>query len=140
MVRKFKKADKEVLEDIVQDSLERIGIKTLEEAKRALLIRLIAAGIANYFFNSPDDLIDLGFLRFKKNPEKNELFAVEILKDEQAGVINADTLYRYYTGNLTSEKALKETMKGFVTELLNYSQAQSNNIAELTGKLKKRRN
>ena len=140
MGRKFRKVDKEVLENIVKESLERIGIKTIETNKVALLARLITSGIALHFFNSPDDLIDVGFLRFKKNPEKEELFAVEILKNEKAGVINADTLYRYYTGNLTSEKALKETMEGFVNELLNYSQKQNNVITELTGNLKKRRN
>ena len=137
--RKLRKVNKEVLESIIRDSLERVGIKTIEEDKVALLTRLIMSGIGNHFFNSPDDLIDVGFVRFKKNPEKDELFAVEIIRDEKSGIVNADTLYRYYTGNLTSEKAIKQTMEGFVNELLNYSQKQSNDITKLTSNLKERR-
>lgn len=139
MARKLKKADKVIIENIVEDSLRRVNIHDIENKRVALLVRLITAGIANHFFESPDDLIDVGFLRFKKNPEKNELFAVEILKDEESGVTNASTLYRYYTGDLTSEQELKETMNDFVNELLSYSQSQNESISKLTGNLNKRR-
>lgn len=139
MARRLKKVNEEVLRPIIEDSFERVGIEGVTREKLALLFRLVSGGIANYFFHSPDDLIEVGFLRFKKNPDKNELFAVEIIRDDNAGVVNADTLYRYYTGDLSSEKALQNTMNNFVNELLSYSQAQSDSITNLTGKLKKRR-
>lgn len=139
MARKLKKVNETVLEPLFKDSFERVGIEGVTCDTSALLIRLLAGGIASYFFQFPDSLIDMGFLRFKKNPDKNELFAVDIIKDENAGVVNADTLYRYYTGDLNSEKALQNTMNNFVNELLSYSQAQSDSISSLAGKLKKRR-
>ena len=140
MARKFKKVNGIIFEQLVKDNLERVGIEGVERDRIALFLRLTLSGIANYFFNSPDDLVEVGFLRFKKNPEKDELFAVEIIRDENAGVHNAETLYRYYTGDLTSEKALQNTMNNFVNELLSYSQVQNNSISKLTGNLKKRRN
>lgn len=139
MARKFRKVSEIVLVPLIKDSFERVGIEGVTHEKIALVFRLIAGGIASYFFQQPNDLIDVGFLRFKKNPDKNELFAVDIIKDEDAGVVNADTLYRYYTGDLNSERALQNTMNNFVNELLSYSQAQSESISSLTGKLKKRR-
>ena len=140
MARRLKKVDGRAFEALINDSLKRVGANTLDGGKVALFSRLLFSGVANYFFQSPDDLVEIGFLKFKKNPDKNELFAVEITKNEEAGVINADTLYRYYTGELASEKALQKTMDNFVNELLTYSQEQNNSISELTGKLKKRRN
>ena len=140
MGRKFKKVKGSIFEQLVKDSLERVGIEGVERDRVALFFRLMLGGIANYFFNSPDDLVEVGFLRFKKNPEKDELFAVDIIRDENAGVVNANTLYRYYTGDLTSEQALQNTMNNFVNELLSYSQTQNNSITKLTGNLKKRRN
>ena len=140
MARKFKHIDGIIFEQLIQDNFERVGIEGVRREQIALFLRLTLGGIANYFFNSPDDLVDIGFLRLKKNPDKNELFAVDIIKDENAGVINADTLYRYYTGDLASEKALQNTMNNFVSELLSYSQNQSNSISKLTNNLKKRRN
>lgn len=139
MARKFKKVNGAIFEQIVKESLERVGIEGIGRDRIALFFRLVLGGIANHFFNSPDDLVDVGFLRLKKNPEKDELFAVDIIRDENAGVINADTLYRYYTGDLASEQALQNTMNSFVNELLSYSQNQSNSISKLTGNLKKRR-
>ena len=140
MARKFKTIDGKVFEQLIQDSLERVGVEGVRREQAALFLRLTLGGIATHFFNSPDDLVDVGFFRFKKNPDKNELFAVDIRKDENAGVINADTLYRYYTGDLASEQALQNTMNNFVNELLSYSRNQSNSISKLTGNLKKRRN
>ena len=140
MARKLKKVNGAVFEQLVKDSFERVGIESVDKDRIALFARLVLGGIANYFFNSPDDLVEIGFFRFKKNPEKEELFAVEIIKNEEAGIINADTLYRYYTGDLTSEQAIKKTMNNFVNELLTYSQSQNSSITKLTSKLKKRRN
>lgn len=138
MARRLKRASKEIIENITEDSLRRVNIHDIEDKRIALLIRLIAAGIANYFFEFPDTIIEIGFLRFKKNPEKDELFAVDIIRDDKSGVINASSLYRYYTGDLASEKELKETMNNFVSELLNYSQSQNESISKLTGKLRRR--
>ena len=140
MARKFKKVDESVIIKLTQDSLERVGIEAVSRDKAALALRLILSGIASYFFNSPDDLIDIGFIRLKKNPEKEQIFAADLIKDDNSGVINADTLYRYYTGDLASEEAMKNTMNNFVNELLTYSQSQNNSIIKLTGNLKKRRN
>ena len=140
MARKFKKVDESVIIKLTQDSLERVGIEAVSRDKAALALRLILSGIASYFFNSPDDLIDIGFIRLKKNPEKEQIFAADLIKDDNSGVINADTLYRYYTGDLASEEAMKNTMNNFVNELLTYSQLQNNSITKLTGNLKKRRN
>ena len=115
--------------------MKRVKIGELKEGRSEWLFRLLISGIAQYFFEKPDNYVDVGFIRFKKNPEKEELFTVEILKDEKVGVVNADTLWRYYTGDLTSEKELKSIIGNFVTELLKYSQNQEEEITNLTGKL-----
>lgn len=135
MKRKLKRAQKEELESIVNDCLKRVKIGELKEGRSEWLFRLLISGIAQYFFEKPDNYVDVGFIRFKKNPEKEELFTVEILKDEKVGVVNADTLWRYYTGDLTSEKELKSIIGNFVAELLKYSQNQEEEITNLTGKL-----
>ena len=79
----------------------------------------------------------MGFIRFRKNPEKEELFAIEIIKQEKEGIVNADTLYRYYTGELTAKDTLEKTMENFVQGLIDYSQSQNDNISELERKLRK---
>ena len=58
-----------------------------------------------------------------------------LLKNEEIGVINAETLWRYYTGELTSEKEIKSIIGNFVNELLRYSQEQEEEITEMTEKL-----
>lgn len=135
MKRKLKRADKEELESIVNDCLSKVKITGLQEGRSEWFFRLIISGISKYFFEQPDNIVDVGFLRFKKNPEKEELFAVELLKNEKIGVVNAETLWRYYTGDLTSEKELKSIIGNFVNELLKYSQSQEEEITDLTGKL-----
>ena len=140
MARRLKKADKKILEELTLECLQRAGSTNASKEEAALLIRFLMSSIANYFFNSPDDFIDVGFLRFKKNPIKEELFAVELIKDEVTGVVNAETLYRYYKGDLNIERDMKEAVNNFVTELLTYSQRQNEDITNLTGKLSKRRN
>lgn len=138
MARKVKKVSKEIIEDLIQKSFRHIGIDVKEDQCN-LFLRLFIGIIADYFFNSPDDEIEVGFVKFKKNPEKLELFSVELIPNEEIGIINADTLYRYYTGDLGSAEILKETMDRFINELLIYSQNQSNKITVLTNKMQGRR-
>jgi hypothetical protein len=135
MKRKLKRAQKEELESIMRDCLKTVKIGELKAGRSEWLFRLLMSGIAKYFFEQPDNFVDVGFIRFKKNPEKEELFAVEIIKDEKAGVTNAETLWRYYTGELSSEKELKSIVNNFVNELLKYSQEQEEEITNITGKL-----
>lgn len=135
MKRKLKRAQKEELESIMKDCLKTVKIGELKAGRSEWLFRLLISGIAKYFFEQPDNFVDVGFIRFKKNPEKEELFAVEIIKDEKAGVTNAETLWRYYTGELSSEKELKSIVNNFVNELLKYSQEQEEEITNITGKL-----
>ena len=135
MKRKLKRANKEEIEAIIKDCLKRIKIEDLKEGRAEWLLRLIISGVAKYFFEQPDNIVDVGFLRFKKNPSKEELFAVEIIKDEKAGVVNAETLWRYYTGELVSEKEIKSIIGNFVNELLKYSQEQEEEITQITEKL-----
>ena len=135
MTRKLKKVDKEVIESIVEDSLKRAGIKGVKKEESDILLRLIISGIADYFYNNPDDIIDVGFIRFKKNPQKEELLAVDLIVNKQEGIVNADTLNKYYKGDLIAEEKLKGLMNNFVNELLTYSQSQSNKITSMTSKL-----
>lgn len=137
MARKLRTISSSVLENIVRDSAVRVGLKDINSNQAALLTRLIFSGLANYFFISPDDVVDVGYLKVKKNPAKEELFAVEIIKSAKEGITNAETLYRYYKGDLTTQKEIKETMNNFVNELLSYSQAQNFNITKLTSNLRK---
>ena len=135
MKRKLKRANKEEIETIFKDCLKKVKIEELKEGRTEWLLRLLISGIAKYFFERPDNIVDVGFLRCKKNPNKEELFAVEIIKDDKAGVVNAETLWRYYTGELTSEKEIKSIIGNFVNELLRYSQEQEEEITQITGKL-----
>lgn len=138
MKRKLSKAESKIIEDITEQSLKQVGIKKFSKNQVALLIRLFCSGIADYFYDNPDNIIEIGFLKFKKNPEKEEVFAVDLITNEQEGVTNANTLYRYYKGDLWAESRLKETMNNFVNELLSYSQSQSNKITSMTSKLQRK--
>ena len=135
MGRKLKKAKKEEIERLIPECLQLVGIKETKEEQVNLLLRLIMSTIGNYFFKQPDNLIEVGFLRFKKNPEKDDLFTVEIIRSKESGIENAETLWRYYTGELNSEKQLKKVIKDFVDELMIYSQNQEEEITNLTRKL-----
>ena len=135
MARKFISRKPEDLENIVIECLHRIGISDVSDKQVALLTRLIFSGIANYFFNKPDYKIKMGYIEFMKNPEKEQLFAVNILKDEEEGVINADTLWRYYKGELATEAKLKVVIDEFMQDLLQYSQQQETEINSITKKL-----
>lgn len=138
MARKFEQKPAEILENIVEDSLEVIGAD-IEKDKVKLLLRLIISGIASHYFFHPDDLFNIGFLQFQKSPDKDELFKVVILRNKEVGVINADTLYRYYRGELQQEAQFKNLMNNFLTDLIEYSQAQEMSITELTHKLQTRK-
>ena len=137
--RKFIERPPDIIEGITKESLKVIGVNDMEEGKIKLLVRLIISGIANYYFKNPDDLIKVGFLQFEKSPEKDELFKVTILRNQEAGVINADTLWKYYKGELHQEAKFKEVLDNFLEELISYSQDQEINITQLTSRLQKRK-
>ena len=139
MARKIKKVNKEVLEELVRKCLLHIGMEPSDQECN-LFLRLFIGAISDYFFRFPDNEVEVGFVKFKKNPEKRELFAIELMPHEEVGVVNAKTLYEYYTGDLTSKEVLKEAMNNFVNELLAYSQVQSNKITTLTSRMQERRN
>lgn len=137
-MRIFKQKPPITLENIVKESLNIINEK-MEDDKIRLLLRLIISGIANHYFTNPDDLIEVGFLQFCKSPDKDELFRVNILRDKKSGVINADTLWKYYKGELKQEAQFKEILDNFLEELIEYSQEQEINITQLTSRLQKRK-
>lgn len=133
-MRKFKKASPELIENIVRDSLRVVGLsEEIGSNKIALLTRLIFSGVSFYFFKNPNSIIDIGYIRAQKNPDKDELFAINIQRDDT--VVNAETLWKYYTGELQASKKLKSLLSGFVNELLVYSQIQEMKINELTTKI-----
>lgn len=138
-IRKFIEKPPDIIERVTRESLKIVGIEEVSEGKVKLLSRLIISGIANHYFYNPDDLIKMGFLQFEKSPDKNELFKVTILKDIEAGVINADTLWKYYRGELHQEAKFKEILDNFLEELIAYSQTQEINITQLTNRLQKRK-
>jgi hypothetical protein len=137
--RKFIEKPPDILERVTEESLKIVGIEDVDEGKVKLLTRLIISGLAYYYFNNPDDLIKMGFLQFEKSPDKNELFKVTILKDKETGVINADTLWKYYKGELHQEAKFKEILDDFLEGLIAYSQSQEVNITQLTNRLQKKR-
>lgn len=128
-----------IIERVTEESLKIVGIEDVDKGKIKLLTRLIMSGLAYYYFNNPDDLIKMGFLQFEKSPDKDELFKVTILRDKDAGVINADTLWKYYKGELRQEEKFKEILDNFLEGLIAYSQAQEISITQLTSKLQKRK-
>ena len=138
MARKFNKEPPEILENILKEGLDVIGVE-MEEDKVKLLLRLIISGIANHYFYKPDDLIDVGFLRFCKSPDKDELFRVNILRNKESGVVNAETTWKYYTGQLQQEKDFKGILENFIEELIDYSQEQELDITHLTSKIQKKK-
>ena len=137
-MRKLNKIDKRVIEDIMVQSLKHVGIQKFTDKQSALLLRLVFSGIANYFYHNPDDTVEIGFIKLKKNPDKEEIFAVDLLPNHKDGVTNADTLYRYYKGDLIAEEEIKETMENFVSELLSYSQNQNSKITNITSRLQRK--
>ena len=137
--RKLIEKPPDSIEEVTRESLRIIGLEGIEEGKVKLLSRLIISGIANHYFRNPDDLIKMGFLQFEKSPDKDELFKVTILRNQDAGVINADTLWKYYKGELHQEAKFKEILDNFLEELISYSQDQEISITQLTSRLHKRK-
>ena len=134
-MRKIEKQDKSVIEDIMKESLKNVGLTEVKDETSALLLRILFSGISNHFFLEPDTEIDVGFLKFKKSPNLDELFTVGINRDLEEGVVNAGAMYKYYTGGFASEKKMKSIVENFVDELLLYSQEQNMKITGLTSKL-----
>lgn len=134
-MRKIEKLDKEIIEDFMQESLKNVGLKDIKKETSDLLFRILFSSIANHFFLNPDTEIDVGFLKFKKSPNLDELFTVEINRDVEEGVVNAGMMYKYYTGGFTAERKIKGLVENFVDELLFYSQEQNMKITGLTSKL-----
>ena len=139
MARKLIPRSPEILEDIVKESLRVIGVEEITDNQGKLLLRLIISGISSHYFFSPDDIFTVGFLQFQKSPDKDELFKVTILRNKEVGVVNADTLYQYYRGELQKESQFKELIDDFLTDLIEYSQYQEMSITELTSKLQTRK-
>ena len=141
MGRKREEKEPIILENISEKCFKAIGLEVPRE-KSNLFARIFLSGISHYFFFSPDDIIKMGFLKIEKSPEKNELFKVTIQKNLEAGVVNAETLWKYYTGELIQETKFKEIIQNFMEELISYSQTQEESITKLTNNLqrKKRRN
>lgn len=135
MGRQFKNRKSIEIEEIVEECLKRVGIEKTSQKQVALLTRLIFSGISYYFYLKPDNLIKMGYIEFMKNPDKEQMFAVNILKNADEGVVNAETLWRFYKGELASEAKLKMVVDEFVQELLQYSQDQEIDITNLTNKL-----
>lgn len=140
MARVLHEKSPKILEKIARESLNILDI-SMDEGKMKLFLRLIMSGIARHYFINPDDVIDVGFLKFQKSPDKDELFRVTIIRDKNEGIINADTLWKYYKGELQQEAQFKEIMDSFLTELIDYSQEQELEIMKITNSIeeKKRR-
>jgi hypothetical protein len=136
MAREIRTVDKKVIEDIITDTLRKFGIE-LEKDEAALMLRLFLSGISKYFFDEPDTRIELGFMSLQKSPDLDELFSIRIIRNLEEGVVNADTMYKYYKGEIITEKKIKGIVEGFVDELLTYSQEQNKEITLLTSKLGK---
>ena len=148
MVRKQVKVNPKILENIVEDCLASVdALKYLasdkdtkkKEEKCAILLRLFLSGLGQHFFNYPDDTFEIGFLRLEKSPDKDELFKVKILRNFEAGVTNAETLWKYYNGELMQENKFKEVIEGFMKELILYSQEQEVEITNLTNNIEKKK-
>lgn len=137
MGRKFKEVPPKILENIMKESLSYVGITDMEEGRIKLLLRLLMSNIGNYYFKNPDDIINIGFLKFEKSPDKDELFRVCIKRDTNSGILNAQTLWEYYNGNLVRERLCKEVVEDFLEGLINYSQEQEMNIMDLTNNIEK---
>lgn len=134
--REYKPAS--FIENIMKISVLTIG-KSAPDSKIRLLARLFISGIADHFFEHPDDIIDMGFVRFEKSPDKDELFKVMIIRNPEAGVVNAGTMWKYYKGELLQEEEFKQVLDNFLTELINYSQEQEIEITKLTSNIQNRK-
>lgn len=135
MSRKIRERESIEIEEIVEECFKRIGIQEAKKEQIALFARLLFSGVARYFFYNPDNAVNLGYIRFIKSPNKDELFQVHITRNGKVGIVNADTLWKYYKGDIIHKEKIEEVVNNFVNELLDYSQQQEQNISKLTKKL-----
>ncbi len=138
MGRKRIERGPEVIEKIAKDCFEVLGYE-VPENKSNLFARLFLSGLSHHFFYNPDDIIRMGFLQIEKSPDINELFKITILRNQEAGVVNAETLWKYYTGELIQESSFKEIIEKFMTDLIEYSQEQEINITNITNNIRNRK-
>lgn len=115
------------IENLFINSFKRAGIKATD-MQVSLLLRLFLSSVGNYFFFNPDTSYRIGFIEVSKSPDKDELFNVKIIRSPENNIVNANTLWQFYTGDLIREKQLKSLLDTFVQELINYSQAQEISI------------
>lgn len=115
------------IENLFINSFKRAGIKATD-MQVSLLLRLFLSSVGNYFFFNPDTSYRIGFIEVSKSPDKDELFNVKIIRSPENNIVNANTLWQFYTGDLIREKQLKSLLDTFVQELVNYSQAQEISI------------
>ena len=137
MARKIKEYKAIEIEEIVEECFKRIGVQNAKKEQIALFTRLLFSGIAKYFFFNPDNAVNVGYLRFSKSPDIDELFRVHIMRNGKVGIVNAETLWQYYKGDIIHKEKIEEVVNNFVSELLDYSQQQEKDISKLTQKLKK---
>lgn len=133
MKRKQVKKEINVIEDISRKCFKAIGIRASIDQSN-LFARIFISGLAHYFFNSPDDIIEMGFLKIEKRPIKEEVFRVTLSTNKDIGVINAETLWKYYTGELLYKTKFKKVVESFMKELINYSKIQEKEITEMIEK------
>ena len=135
MARKIKNKEAIEIEEIVEECFRRIGVQNAKPEQIALFSRLLFSGIAKYFFFNPDNAVNVGYLKFSKSPDIDELFRVHIVRNGKVGIVNADTLWKYYKGDIIHKEKIEEVVNNFVNELLVYSQQQEQDISKLTNKL-----
>jgi hypothetical protein len=138
MARKRTYKPASYIENIMKISAMTIGVH-ISDDKLRLLSRLFISGIADRFFEHPDDIVDMGFLRFEKSPDKDELFKVMIIRNSDIGIVNAGSMWKYYKGELTQGKEFKKIFDSFLSELINYSKEQELEITKLTSDIQKRK-
>ena len=134
MKRRIEKLETTELESMFVECLQDLGIEATKE-QACLLLRMVTSLIGRHFFYNPDTEYQVGFMKFQKSPEKDELFNVHIIRSPIDDVVNADSLYRFYSGDLAQEARLKHTLDAFVESLLKYSQQQEIDIMKTTNKI-----
>ena len=138
MGRKRVERSPKVIENIAKKCFNAIGIEVTNE-KSALYARLFISGLSHYFFFNPDDVIKMGFIKLEKSPDKDELLRITIQRSLEIGVVNAETLWKYYTGELLQQAQFKQIIQNFMTDLIQYSQAEEINITKLTSDIGNKR-
>ena len=136
--RKIEEKSLSIIERIVEDSLLHVGFNPTSD-QSALLLRLIFSGIGSHFFFEPDTKFKIGFIEVMKSPEVDELFNVKIVRSPEDKIVNADTLYKYYKGDLARAEQLRDILDTFVNDLLKYAQGQEVSIASTVNRINTRK-